>query len=175
MDVDFYNQNQCMPSCAGVLKFTTTVLSDSWYIITRGPLLSPCNSFSIMFFYRFGLSVIFFCSYILLQNSYASFVGMYSSILYLLVGWILFLLFWKAWYCFTSFRYLLCLPYFAYIFWSIYSSWIVRIVCCFVLIFSSQHSSVFFSFLSIFACCYNFFTSPSNLISQANFVLAYIN
>ena len=77
---------------------------------------------------------------------------------------------WFFLYCLTLSRYLLSFSSFANIFRFISSSWIVKFDNSFVLVFSSQHILVYFFFLSNFACCHNFFTCPSSLISHPGFV-----
>ena len=66
-------------------------------------------------------------------------------------------LFWKALfclYCLAQSQYLLLLPSFANIFRFISLSRIVRLVYCFILVFSYQSILAYFSFLNAFACCY---------------------
>ena len=78
-------------------------------------------------------------------------------------------LFWNVLFCLhclTLSEYLLTLSYFANIFWFISSCWIVRLVFCFVLVFSSQHIFAWFFFCSPFAYCHSFFSYLSSLISH---------
>ena len=86
-----------------------------------------------------------------------------------------FSLFWNALfclYCLTLSRYLLSFPSFTHIFWFISSSCIVRFVCCLVLVFSSQHILMCFSFISTFAGCRNFFICSSSLITPPGFCIS---
>ena len=55
IEVNFLNQNPCMPSCVGIFQFTASfsvTLSEFKCITVSGPFLSACNSFSnAMFFF----------------------------------------------------------------------------------------------------------------------------
>ena len=76
-------------------------------------------------------------------------------------------------YCLTLSRYLFSLHSFVNIFWFISSSCIIRLVCCFVLVFSSEHILACYSFLNIFACCRKLFTCHFSQISHPGFVFLF--
>ena len=101
--------------------------------------------------------------------------GFSSRIFHQLVG-IIFSLLWNMLfylYCLTLSRYLLSLSSFANIFWFIFSSSSLRLICCFVLFLLSQHILECFSFLSIFANCHSFFIRPFSQISHLCFVFLF--
>ena len=101
--------------------------------------------------------------FFLLQNCVASFASGCWFILmdFLLTLWQNFLsLFWNDLfylYRLKLFQYLLCLMSIANIFWFISSSCIVRVVCSFVLAFSSWPSVAKFSLHSTLTYCWSFF------------------
>ena len=161
-----------MPSWPGVFQFymfLSVALSESCCTFASG-LSSSSNSF----FKSFIHSAFLLCSFllhILLQNCFASFatdcwfVFAHSPPTW----WQNFLpLFWKVLfclYCLTQSWYLLNLSSFTNIFWFIFSSCIVRHVCTSLLgVFSFPLVTVYFNFLSSFACCCSYFICPSSLI-----------
>ena len=62
------------------------------------------------------------------------------------------------------------ISFFVNIFWVIFPRCKVRLVCSFVLVFSSQHILVCFSFLDSFVSCRNFFIYLFSVISHPGFV-----
>ena len=76
-DVNSSSQKQCMPSWPGVFQFPTFLsiaLKYSRCIISLGPFSIPYNSFSILFIHLAFL-LCYSHSYILLQNSFATFAS----------------------------------------------------------------------------------------------------
>ena len=89
-----------------------------------------------LLFIHLGFLLCSFFSYILLQNCLFPLhpvVGMFLCILHMLLGLNVFLLFWNVLFCLYNLilsRYLFSIPSLANIFWFIFSSCIVRRVCC---------------------------------------------
>ena len=129
----------------------------------------------LLFIYPIDFTVMFFLFPYFTPKLFASFA---SSCWFILVHsppicWSHFiLLFWNVlfWlYCLSLSLYFLSLSSFIYIFWFIFSI----LVCCFVLVFSSQNISACSSFLRTLACCHSFFTRLSNQISRPDFLFLF--
>ena len=102
------------------------------------------------------------------------FVAMSSCILILLVR--IFFRFFGMWcfVCITRFRLRIFHVFLSSpISFDFSSHCIVRLVCNFILVFSSQHINGHFSFLRTFARCRNFHIYPSSLISHPGFVFLF--
>ena len=147
IDMYFLNQNPCVSSLPGVFQFCNffnVALSDCRCMSTLGSSSSSCNSFSMLFIqsaFRYVLSIPIFYSKVFLLPSHPV-VGLYSSVLHLLVWGNFLWLFWNVLFCeyfLTLYRYFLSLLSFAIIFLFNSSCCIVTLVCCFVLVFSYQH------------------------------------
>ena len=135
---------------------------------TSWPSLSRCNSFSM-------LSIKSFC-YILSVPYFTpkSFCFVYIWLLvrprafstYLWLEFPFVLLEFPVLFVLLDF---ITVSFFANTFWFISSSCMVRLVCCFGLVFSSQHIPVF----PFIARCHSFFTSRSSLILHPGFVFLF--
>ena len=79
IDVDFLNQNQCMPTWPGIFQFGT--FSMLFWSISMCHCLRALLEFFFNVIYPFSLLWSSFCSHILLQNRFASFA----------TGWVYFL------------------------------------------------------------------------------------
>ena len=139
-------------------------------MLTSGLSSSLCNSFFVLLIHSDFL-LYFFCSRILLQNCFVFFASSCWFVLvnYLPTRWSNFLsLFWKILFCFclNLSRHLWSLSSFA----NIFSSCMVKLVCCIVSVTSSQDIHLCFSFLSTFAGCRSFYTCFSSQISPSCFV-----
>ena len=149
-----------------VWYFFRVAMSESMYIFALGPYSTICNSFPMLLFHSAFLLCSLSC-YILLQNCFASLAS----------DW---------WYVFAVFPFLTCrilfrcfgMSCFVCIFWSYLGIFFVFLlspqpsdlslrVISYCVAFSSlsQHLIFFFS-LIIFASCWRFFFSVSNLISH---------
>ena len=130
MEVNFLNQNPCIPSWLGVFLFDiffSVFLRSSMYISALEPSSGPSSSLVISFIHS-AFSLCFFGCHIFVQNCS---VSLASGCWYVFVScppncWQNFLsLFWNVLfclYCFTLCRYLFSLPSFARTFWYISSS-----------------------------------------------------
>ena len=131
---------------------------------TSGPLLSACNFFHViyticlsMFYTKIVLLPLFlvvvFSSYVVHQL----FDCHFEKSCFVCI----------AWHCFGIF---FGSPFFRQY---ILICCIVPLVCCFVLVFSSQHIFGYLSFFSAFTCCRNFFTCSFGLISHSGFAFLF--
>ena len=153
--------------------------SESFHEYIR--LLAVFVSFEIFFhmIYPFGFSVMFFPFHILLQNclfplhpvvclSFCIFQLLCKFSFIILEGPILFVFLDPIPISFES-----PLFHLIFLFLFLFSSCIVKFVCCLILLFLYQNNLKCFSFLSTFACCRSFLTYHSILFSHPDFVFLF--
>ena len=150
-------------------------LSNSICIFLKGPSSKPCNSFFILFIPSVFL-LFSFCFFIFVQNCFASFASscvgpcaFFREQNFLS----LFLHFLFCLYCMTPSWNLLSLPSFDSIFWFISSSLIFKLICRFILVFSSHHILAFYLFLNTLVCHCLFSCSLSNLPVRSSISLRF--
>ena len=152
-----YVCHHCLEFSNSVFVFFSIALNNSKHISTTGDSSYSCIPFFMLFIHSAFLSCSF-SFYILLQNLFFPLhlvTGLFSCIQRLLLGRICFLFLngFFCLYCLTLSCYLLSIPSFANIFWFISSIFII--FCCFILVYSSRNTRLYFSLLS--TCFFLFF------------------